>query len=302
MIGAAADPGEYDPAALAEEAEAHERLAAAIRRLPGGPGEAAAAELLEGKTVPEIAARLHRSDTTVRKYLREVHQRLLEDLAPQDRLNGVVAFATPPTPAPARPARGAAMAEADGQVSWVHLSDLHANNPHTGWDARRVLATLVDDLKRAGRMMAAGDGWPPFRPDFLFFTGDLAFGHVGDGPGQTLPDQFHASAAFLEGVRTAFSLEIPPDRVFLVPGNHDVDRRLATEDQAGWLDTRTSVEPVERMIRDKGVQWTRYMERLGAYGDFLASEGYEHLAGPTRSGSSTPRCERSTACAWGSPG
>ena len=53
MIGAAADPGEYDPAALAEEAgPRHERLAAAIRRLPGGPGEAAAAELLEGRDRP----------------------------------------------------------------------------------------------------------------------------------------------------------------------------------------------------------------------------------------------------------
>ena len=33
-------------------------------------------------------------------------------------------------------------------ITWLHLSDLHANPTRTGWDARRVTETLCDDLKR----------------------------------------------------------------------------------------------------------------------------------------------------------
>ncbi len=33
-------------------------------------------------------------------------------------------------------------------ITWLHLSDLHACPPRSGWDARRITSTLCDDLVR----------------------------------------------------------------------------------------------------------------------------------------------------------
>ena len=61
-------------------------------------------------------------------------------------------------------------------LTWLHLSDLHACDPNTGWDAKRVTDTLLADLKR----MQKDHG---LRPDLIFFTGDAAFGHLGNERG-----------------------------------------------------------------------------------------------------------------------
>ena len=65
------------------------------------------------------------------------------------------------------------------QVTWLHLSDLHVNKVNTGWDARRVLQTLTEDLRRM-------EGERGLLPDLIFFTGDLAFGHLGSGKGTSI--------------------------------------------------------------------------------------------------------------------
>src|SRR4051794_22005038 len=102
-------------------------------------------------------------------------------------------------------------------LTWLHLSDLHAGNPKTNWDAARVTATLVEDLVRL-------QGEAGLRPDLIFFTGDAAYGHLGSKPGESLPEQFAQAAAFLAAVRQAYTPEVPVSQLFLVPGNHDVHR------------------------------------------------------------------------------
>ena len=42
-------------------------------------------------------------------------------------------------------------------------------------------------------------------------------------------DQYEGAGKFLESVRTAFKREVPGSRVFIVPGNHDVDRKWSPE-------------------------------------------------------------------------
>src|SRR4051812_24129335 len=96
-----------------------------------------------------------------------------------------------------------------GIVSWLHVSDLHACMPRTGWDSRRILKTLVEDLKKVSEKYS-------LRPDLVFFTGDLAFGQIGSKPGERISDQFDKGAEFLEAVRTSFSPEIRKDALFIV--------------------------------------------------------------------------------------
>lgn len=67
-------------------------------------------------------------------------------------------------------------------ISWLHLSDLHACNPRTGWDAGDVLADLRRDLVR----LRDEHG---LTPDLVFFTGDAGFGHLGQDGGKSLAEQ-----------------------------------------------------------------------------------------------------------------
>jgi predicted MPP superfamily phosphohydrolase len=157
-------------------------------------------------------------------------------------------------------------------ITWLHLSDLHSCKPKTGWDARRVLRFLRDDLQKMGESCG-------LTPNLIFFTGDAAFGQIGKRKGETLADQFDDAHSLLEEVRQAFHLSIPQSNVFLVPGNHDVDRGEVTEDQTDWLERQGNVATVTELIQNAGRQWGRYMDRLGAYKAFLQQRGYKHLLG-----------------------
>jgi len=50
-------------------------------------------------------------------------------------------------------------------LTWLHLSDLQACQPRSGWDAGRIAETLVQGLAGLQRDH-------DLRPDLIFFTGD----------------------------------------------------------------------------------------------------------------------------------
>jgi predicted MPP superfamily phosphohydrolase len=160
--------------------------------------------------------------------------------------------------------------DASRSITWLHLSDLHTCKPKTGWDAHRVL----DPLKRDLRRMQDDHG---LIPDMIFFTGDLAFGHIGDKAGESIPEQFDDGHVFLEGVRSAFKREIPLENVFLVPGNHDVERDKVDEFQTFWLDNQTKSDEITKLIQQGKIGWVRFMDRLSAFKAFLERHGYSHL-------------------------
>lgn len=159
-------------------------------------------------------------------------------------------------------------------LTWLHLSDAHIGDARHAPDAEHVLETLVQDLRCMQRDRR-------LRPDMVFFTGDAAFGDTGE---RSLAAQYAEVARFFDGVRTAFDPPIPKECVFIVPGNHDVNRNETCEDQREWLDNLLlangdAEEKVNAMIRKGNVQWKRFMERLHTYRDFLAGAGYTHLLG-----------------------
>src|SRR6185436_10869213 len=156
-------------------------------------------------------------------------------------------------------------------LTWLHLSDRHSCRPRSGWDAGRVTETLVQDL--AGLQRDYG-----LRPDLIFFTGDAAFGHLGDEPGKSLAEQFQEAAAFLTAVRKAFKPELSSRDLFLVPGNHDIDRREVLDLETEWLD-RQDLQRVERMIKEGGREWRAFSGRLATYVAFLKDHGFGHLLG-----------------------
>ncbi|HVR98282.1 MAG TPA: metallophosphoesterase [Thermoanaerobaculia bacterium] len=154
-------------------------------------------------------------------------------------------------------------------LTWLHLSDLHACHPETGWDAAQVVTALVEDLQ-------AMRDEHKLRPDLIFFTGDAAFGHLGDG-GRSLPSQFEEAEQLFQKVRDLF--DIPLDRFFVVPGNHDIHRGRVPKQLTYWLDTAATADEVIDLIRKGGHDWAQYMERLEDYRAFLQSKDYDHLLG-----------------------
>ncbi len=98
------------------------------------------------------------------------------------------------------------------QLRFLHISDLHARGPRENepWRRRRVLGPA---WKRHLDTIQEEEG----AVDLVFFTGDAA--QSGK------PDEFAEAAEFLESVRDILHLDA--DRVFTVPGNHDIDRSIA---------------------------------------------------------------------------
>jgi hypothetical protein len=152
-------------------------------------------------------------------------------------------------------------------ITWLHLSDLHARL-RDDWDSRQITDTLVKDLKNLQKDYA-------LRPDFIFFTGDAVFGAHN---AEKMVDQYQKVRAFLDSVRHAFEPEIPVRDVYLVPGNHDVDRNEITPDQTQWLrNPDRKLDEIIAAMRDGKKQWRTWMERLNAYRNFLTAYGLLHL-------------------------
>ncbi len=157
-------------------------------------------------------------------------------------------------------------------LTWLHLSDTHIGNTRHRWDSDRIMKGIPSDLRTIQQNH-------DIRPDFVFFTGDIAFGEVSGSP---LTQQYDEVLRFLDSVKGAFSPPISCEAVFLVPGNHDVNRAAATPDQAEWLDAlidagSSSVSKIADLMRSGNRQWERYMERLSEYGSFLQRGGFTHL-------------------------
>ncbi|MEM6457418.1 MAG: NACHT domain-containing protein, partial [Acidobacteriota bacterium] len=150
------------------------------------------------------------------------------------------------------------VSQADGRtIRLLHVSDLHAR-ASTAWDAERPARTLVDNLTT---QVAQGR-----RPDLVLFTGDLAWAGR--------PEEFAQGWRFLEEVLDACELE--PDALFLVPGNHDVDRGRIGRTDARWA-KHTDRDEVEEILAEGGDDWRGLAARLDIYRAFLDEHKLAHL-------------------------
>lgn len=156
------------------------------------------------------------------------------------------------------------LADAQGPVGFVHISDFHIKSP-TKWQSDTVLGALRRDLPRL-----LGEASIP--PHLLFATGDFAFSGK--------PEEFEEAQRFLGDLLDALRPLLPEDegarwpRLFVVPGNHDVDRtrigRMAPRDKAQLLAQR---DP-EGFRDEAGEMWgdaetfESFHRRLGAFYEF----------------------------------
>jgi predicted MPP superfamily phosphohydrolase len=88
-------------------------------------------------------------------------------------------------------------------VSWLHISDLHFRRPN--YEADIVLQDLIKDVEKQIRDQ-------DFQLDFIVVTGDVAF--------RSVPSEYGRAAEFFDQLLAQSGIE--KDRLFIVPGNHDV--------------------------------------------------------------------------------
>ena len=104
------------------------------------------------------------------------------------------------------------------RLTWLHISDIHFH-PGTAWRDNSARKSLLSYLETMFRRNEAP------RPDLIFCTGDIAFGHASAAP---IAEQYDSARSFFEQLRTICGDEetpVPIERLFVVPGNHDVNRR-----------------------------------------------------------------------------
>lgn len=148
-------------------------------------------------------------------------------------------------------------------LGWLHISDLHFLDRHA-WRDSQPLKKLIEDLDD---LLKSG-----LRVDLVLCTGDIGFGETKAEP---LAEQYAVAKAFFDKVLEICKLG--NDRLFLVPGNHDIDRSKVRESQTAWLRSgERKLDQINQRFRDNDAEIEQAMERLTLYRQFI-SEHYPHI-------------------------
>ena len=130
------------------------------------------------------------------------------------------------------------------RVRLLHISDLHdrGNDETESWRRRRVLGDAwIENLKviREERPV-----------DIVCFTGDAA--------NQGKPEEFDQAGEFLNGVLE--QLDLPKERLFIVPGNHDIHRPT---NQAAWKRIRKRLDTADSLDLSRWMNGENRSRALG---------------------------------------
>nr|WP_254071553.1 MULTISPECIES: metallophosphoesterase [unclassified Rathayibacter] len=136
----------------------------------------------------------------------------------------------------------------------MHISDVHFHAADHGWDEDAdQRAQLVADVRADSEANGAFDA--------LLFGGDIAF--------SALPEEYSLATQWLDQLVAAGGLE-GRHRVFTVPGNHDVDRKIIRASQS-LQDFRTALASAKTPALDEAL-------RTRMSSDPAAAPVFAHLA------------------------
>jgi hypothetical protein len=144
-------------------------------------------------------------------------------------------------------------------ASWIHVSDLHFGHGDAShqWNQKRVLEELLVDAQALVQ-----NGLIP-RPGLIFATGDIAFSGGARAPVAGQGEYEMASEWFRQLQQI---LAVPSERVFAVPGNHDVDRGTDADVRRLLRGARAGDETIDEIL-----QAPRDLDRLrGRMSRYLA--------------------------------
>ncbi|MND37625.1 3',5'-cyclic adenosine monophosphate phosphodiesterase CpdA [compost metagenome] len=149
------------------------------------------------------------------------------------------------------------------EITWLHISDIHFH-PKTSWRDNEIRNELLSFLSNQ-----FNEGLP--KPDLVFCTGDIAFGETNGAP---LKEQYTDATQFFDRLLTCTKLD--RERLFMVPGNHDVKRKSISKDQQARLtdmanDPRKNLAGINSRFAERSSDHILAMSRLDDYGQFVHS-------------------------------
>jgi len=149
-------------------------------------------------------------------------------------------------------------------ITWLHLSDLHfkSGTEAERFNRRTVLEALWNDIRT---QIHSG-----LKPDFIIFSGDVAY--------HGKKSEFDSAAKdFFDPLLEITSLS--KDRLFIVPGNHDIDRKEITpavrEGMLAQLDDRDRIN--QFLSQKQNEERIIAFKKFSAYAKFIQSYFEGHL-------------------------
>jgi len=152
-------------------------------------------------------------------------------------------------------------------LTWLHISDIHFN-PRTEWRESTARKGLLKYLK------TEFERDPSLVPDLIFCTGDIAYGETTRTP---ITDQYEQAKVFIDDLRDTCKGKkdsFPIDHLFVVPGNHDVNRASINSDAQETLtrwagESSKYVNTVNSRVEERPREFTDAMLRLKEYENFV---------------------------------
>ncbi|MCY3981577.1 MAG: metallophosphoesterase [Alphaproteobacteria bacterium] len=133
-------------------------------------------------------------------------------------------------------------------ISWLHVSDIHLSS-RTAWSQDVVLTAMCRQIEDQRAQGTAAD--------FILLTGDVAYSGKSE--------EYALAADFLNALCVAAS--VPKERVFCIPGNHDIDR---DRQRLCFCGARATLRDPSRVdaILEGGEDLETLLERQANYRDF----------------------------------
>ena len=135
------------------------------------------------------------------------------------------------------------------QIRILHASDLHAS-ANRSLDQGVLVKALLKDVEAFQKDVPI---------DLVVFSGDLAFSGKAE-------DFDLARTMFLQPLME--SLRLTPERVVLVPGNHDIDRSRINEYVEAGLQQKLTDRDAVNSLFAKEAELRTAVERLEQWSDF----------------------------------
>jgi predicted MPP superfamily phosphohydrolase len=153
------------------------------------------------------------------------------------------------------------------ELTWLHISDIHFH-PNTEWRDSVARSGLLTYLSQAF------DRNDLLRPDFIFCTGDIAYGETGSSP---LGDQYAQAKTFLDELLVVCGrggVPLSKRRLFVVPGNHDVNRKSINSHAQATLTQWAKAASehaltINQEINDRSKEFKDAVRRLDEYAQFV---------------------------------
>lgn len=146
------------------------------------------------------------------------------------------------------------------EFSWIHISDMHFGHPDIShrWDQTLVMDRLLVDI-------SAHENVKVIPPEAIFITGDIAFS--GNGLNA---DEYRKATLWI--TKLGASARVAPDGIFVVPGNHDINRSVGIDNNVRRLlaELRTKRGDLDKSLQNTN-DYQLLLSRMSSYLEFARS-------------------------------